>query len=121
MVRAEANENDSSVVNTSSLAVNLALPESRTGNVGWDYYFGPNRYEIMKDIAPEFGENVDFGWVIIGWINKHIVRNLFRFLENFIGNYGVNIIILVLIIRVVLSPLSYKSYISMAKTQSVET
>jgi YidC/Oxa1 family membrane protein insertase len=117
MIQTVANEYDSSIVNQSSLAVNMALPEGRSGSVGWDYYFGPNRYEIMKEVAPEFGENVDFGWVIIGWINKHIVRNMFRFLETFIGNYGINIIILVLIIRIVLSPLSYKSYISMAKTK----
>ncbi len=116
-IRAESSENDTSFVNFSSLSINMALPEGRSGNVGWDYYFGPNRYEIMKEVTPGFGENVDFGWVIIGWINKHIVRNMFRFLENFIGNYGVIIIILVLIIRVVLSPLSYKSYISMAKTK----
>ena len=117
VIRAEANEYDTSIVNQSSLGVNMALPEGGAGSVGWNYYFGPNRYEIMKDVAPEFGENVDFGWWVIGWINKHIVRNMFRFLEQFISNYGVIIILLVLIIRVVLSPLSYKSYISMAKTK----
>ena len=85
------------------------------GTAGFKYYFGPNDYEIMSAIAPEFGENVNMGWSILAGINKYFISYIFKFLEKFFTNYGVIILIMVLIIRLLLSPLTYKSHISMAK------
>jgi YidC/Oxa1 family membrane protein insertase len=63
---------------------------------------------------------VYFGWPIVRIINRYFIVNVFHFLEKFISNYGIIIIILVLLIRVLLLPLSYKSYISLAKTKVLQ-
>ncbi len=79
------------------------------------WYFGPNDYQIMKKITPSFGRNVELGWGIFGWINRYFIIPIFQWLESYISNYGIIIMILVLVIKLILSPLSYKSYLSMAK------
>lgn len=100
------------VVKTMSADVKVPLVNGATG---FSFYFGPNDLQIMRGVAANFEENIDFGWVIFGWISRYVIAPLFHFLEGFIANYGVIIIILVLIIKTVLFPLSYKSYISMGK------
>ncbi|PTB90872.1 membrane protein insertase YidC, partial [Marivirga lumbricoides] len=62
-------------------------------------------------------ENIYLGWFPISLVNKYIIINVFHVLEKFISNYGIIIIILVFLIKLALSPLSYKSYVSMAKTK----
>ncbi len=85
------------------------------GAASFSYYFGPNDLRLMRKVAPGFEENIDFGWMIFGWIGRFVIAPLFHFLEGFISSYGLIIILLVLIIKTVLFPLSYKSYISMGK------
>lgn len=84
-------------------------------NTNFKFYYGPNNYAILKDIAPDFSENVDLGWFIFAWINKFAIIPIFHFLEGFIDNYGVIIIIMVFILRIFLAPLTYKSHMGMAK------
>ncbi|MFP4096654.1 MAG: membrane protein insertase YidC [Cyclobacteriaceae bacterium] len=96
-------------------AVNMNLTDVNGGAIGYRYYFGPNNQQIMVDVAPDFEENINFGWPVVRWISKYPISYMFHWLEQFISNYGVIIIILVLVIKTILFPLSYKSYISMAK------
>jgi YidC/Oxa1 family membrane protein insertase len=69
----------------------------------------------MKNVTPDFEENVNMGWSVLSFINKYFVRIIFNFLERFFSNYGVIILIMVVIVRIILSPLTYKSHMSMAK------
>lgn len=94
----------------------LSLPM----NGGVDYYFGPNNYNILRKVAPEFDKNVDMGYVFVSWVNKYIIVNLFHWLEDFFDNYGVIIILIVFIIKLFLLPLTYKSYIGMAKMRVIK-
>jgi len=110
-------ELDKSVEKRMSASLVLGLSEN-AGSV--QYYFGPNNYNILKKIAPEFDKNVDMGYVIVSWVNKYIIVNLFHFLENYFSNYGVIIILLVFIIKLFLLPLTYKSYIGMAKMRVIK-
>ena len=82
------------------------------------FFFGPNAYPILrkygKDIDLE--ELVDLGWKWIAWFNRFVVIPIFNFLEkNVTLNYGLIIFLLTLIIKLVLFPLTYKSYLSQAK------
>jgi YidC/Oxa1 family membrane protein insertase len=79
------------------------------------FYFGPNDYKILGEIAPEFDRNVYLGWAIFAGVNKFLVMPIFHFFESFIPSYGIVIILLVIVIRSLLFPLAYKSYISMAR------
>jgi YidC/Oxa1 family membrane protein insertase len=68
-------------------------------------------------VTEGFSDNIYLGWPPINFVNKWLIIPIFNFLENYIGNYGIIIIILVLVIKILLAPLSYKSYVSMAKTK----
>ena len=92
----------------------VAMPLDN-GILAYRYFFGPNDQRVMDDVAPGFEENIDFGWAIFGWISKYVISPIFHFMEGFIGNYGLIIVLLVILVKTVLFPLSYKSYLSMAK------
>ena len=108
--------NDSSIVKIARAEYTLALDENGSN---LKYYFGPNNYQILKKMPNDFSENVDLGWPVISWFNKWMIVPLFNFLENYISNYGIIILILVFIVKLALSPLSYKSYVSMAKMKVI--
>jgi len=80
------------------------------------FYFGPNHYQTLKkqEIA-DLSRIVPLGWGIFGWINRFFVIPVFNFLDNYIGNYGLIILLLTVFIKLILLPLTYKSYISTAK------
>lgn len=81
-------------------------------------YFGPNEYTTLNSYDLELEEEMDLGWWLIGWINKGTTY-VFKFMERYISNYGLIIILLAVFIRLLMLPLSYKSYISMAKMRII--
>jgi YidC/Oxa1 family membrane protein insertase len=87
------------------------------GKSNYKFYFGPNDYSIIKTVAPSFGKNVKLSYDFLLPLTKYIFVPLFDFLESIVSNYGLLIILLVLIIKTALLPLTYKSYVSMAKTR----
>lgn len=94
---------------------------------GYDFafYFGPNKYSILRKVEVG-GERlslerlIPLGWGIFGWINRWCVIPVFDFLRNYIGSFGVIILILAVLIRLVISPMTYKSYVSMAKMRLIK-
>jgi len=101
-----------------NLQVPIADLHNNKGN--FTFYFGPNRYQTLRKVTEGFYKNVDLGWPVINLLTRFIIVPLFSFLEGFIANYGLIIIIMVLIIRGALFPLSYKSYVSMAKMKALK-
>lgn len=102
------------------LSTNMQVPYNRSGNQTYDfkYYLGPNDYRILKKMDIDLEETINLGTGIFAWVaifNKWIIIPIFNFLNGFISNYGFIILILTLIIKVVLFPLTYKSYLSQAK------
>ncbi|ASB50060.1 membrane protein insertase YidC [Alkalitalea saponilacus] len=83
----------------------------------FNFYFGPNHYYTLNSYGKdlEFNRLLPLGWGIFGWINRFAVIPVFNLLENRIASYGIIILILTLLIKLVLFPLTYKSYISTAK------
>jgi YidC/Oxa1 family membrane protein insertase len=110
-------EADSSIVR--SMATSLSIP-LQDGKVGFTYYFGPDEYKTLKRVTEGFEDNVDMGYFFVSWVNKYIIVNLFAFLEKFFTNYGVIIVIIVFLIKLALFPLTYKSYIGMAKMRVIK-
>lgn len=94
---------------------------------GYDFafYFGPNKYAILKKVAAADGEElhmerlIPLGWGIFGWVNRWCVIPVFDFLRNYIASFGIIILILVILVKLVISPLTYKSYVSMAKMRLI--
>ncbi|GHT14542.1 membrane protein insertase YidC [Bacteroidia bacterium] len=87
----------------------------RDQGIALAFYLGPNKYSILKSHEQQFEKIVPLGGWIIGWINRFVVIPIFDLLENHIASYGLIILILTLIIKLVLFPLTYKSYLSSAK------
>ena len=84
-------------------------------SVSYKYYFGPNKYSILKDIENEFHNNLYLGWIGVGGFNRYIIVPIFNFLEKITSNYGLIILFMVFLIRIVVTPLTFKSHLSMAK------
>ncbi len=114
-MEAATNLADSSVVKSLSSQILIPTQDVLSGKGEFTYYFGPNDYKILKHIGNDFDKNLDLGWGIFSYVNKWLIIPAFDFLEKFIGNYGIIIMLLVLYIKTILFPLTYKSYLSMAK------
>ena len=107
-------------------AAKMTVPyNAQTEAYDFAFYFGPNKYSILKKIDVG-GKDlylerlIPLGWGIFGWINRWCVIPVFDFLRNYIGSFGIIILILAVLIRLVISPLTYKSYISMAKMRLIK-
>ena len=116
-IHTEADENDTTFVKYAD--VNMLVPMSNLagGEGNFKYYFGPNNFQVQKKVTEGFSKNVYLGWKLFSWFNRWLIIPIFNFLDKYLNNYGIIIIILVFIIKLLLSPLSYKSYVSMAKTK----
>lgn len=84
-------------------------------NYNMEWYIGPNDYQILKKYDRNIKEIINLGWGIFGYINRLVFVPVFNFLQGFIGNYGIIIILLTIVVRIIMSPLVYKSYLSSAK------
>ncbi len=95
----------------------LSLPYSgeESNSYKMHFYFGPNDYKLLKKYDLGLENLVSLGRNIIRWINEYVIINLFNWLGRYISNYGLIILVLTLIIKMVLFPLTFKSYISQAK------
>ncbi len=106
---------DTGTVKTAQMTLFIPKANGATEGAGFTYFFGPNKYSLLQNVTEGFSKNLNIGWPPILWVNKFLIIPIFKFLEMYIGNYGVIIMILVLIVKLILSPLSYKSYLGMAK------
>ncbi|MCK6618145.1 MAG: membrane protein insertase YidC [Cyclobacteriaceae bacterium] len=114
-IETAVNEADTSVVKRANIRLFIPLAELGGKGSTYSFYFGPNDYQTIGKVAPDFAKNVYLGWPPVYWINKFVIFPVFHFLTKVINNFGLIIIILVILLRIVLLPLSYKSYLSMAK------
>ena len=80
-----------------------------------EFYYGPNLYKTLASYEQGYEEVVPLGGWLIGWVNKYVVINVFYWLSKYISNYGLIILILTLIIKILIFPLTFKSYASQAK------
>ncbi len=88
-----------------------------------NFFFGPNKYNLLRKISKNYEAGNDIkldkllnlGWGIFGWVNKFLIIPIFNFLSTFIHNYGLIILLLTIIIKMMLMPFTYKSYLSTAK------
>lgn len=105
--------------------IRLPLENSSTETIPMRFYFGPNHYNTLRTYSQQYeaGSEYDLelekliplGWGIFGWVNRFLVIPVFNFLENYISNYGIIILLLTIFIKILLFPLTYKSYISTSK------
>lgn len=102
---------------TKYYASSLKYPKASNGDLQLplSIYLGPNKFEILDSYDAGFEKLIPLGWGILGWINRGIVLNVFNWLEAYGINYGLIILIIAVLIKMILFPLTYQSYRSMAK------
>ncbi|QDO94097.1 membrane protein insertase YidC [Formosa sediminum] len=83
-------------------------------NAPLKFYFGPTDNKILKQYAYNLDDSIPFGWGIFGWINRYVFVPIFAFLSGMMP-YGIAIIVMTILVRIVMSPVTYKSYLSQAK------
>ena len=89
-------------------------------NYSMKWYYGPSDYNQFKNYkGTDLGETADLGWGIFGTINRWIFIPIFGMLQGFMGNYGLIIILMTIVVRILMSPLVYKSYVSSAKMKVI--
>lgn len=96
-------------------AADLDFSAQKDNHYTFNFFFGPNQYKVLKAQGNDFQKIIKMGWGPMGWINMFITVPIFDFLDGFHLGYGLIILILTLILKGVLFPLTYKSYQSMAK------
>lgn len=97
----------------------ITMPFSAIDDQSYDFsfYFGPNKYNVLRKYKLDFERQIPLGWgfFLMQWINRYAVIPVFNFLEGFNLNYGIIILILTILLKIVLFPIAYKTYMSSAK------
>lgn len=95
--------------------IGLKYDAGNISSIPMKFYFGPNHFNTLKKYDLELEKLIPLGWGIFGWINRIAVIPVFNFLDNYISSYGIIILILTILLKLVLLPLTFKSYMSSAK------
>jgi YidC/Oxa1 family membrane protein insertase len=101
----------------------LKTPLALTGgelNYNMKWFYGPSDYNLLKKYeGTNLDETADLGWGIFGFLNRTVFYPVFNFLKGFLSNYGLIIILMTIVVRLIMSPLVYKSYLSSAKMKVI--
>ncbi|SNR15622.1 membrane protein insertase YidC [Tenacibaculum jejuense] len=112
-------DQDSIYTKTFSLNTPLALKNGEL-NYNMEWYYGPTDYNLLSTYkGTDLSEISDLGWGIFGFLNRTIFYPVFNVLKGFIGNFGLIIILMTIVVRIILSPVLYKSYLSSAKMKVI--
>jgi YidC/Oxa1 family membrane protein insertase len=84
------------------------------------FYFGPNHYKTLKKLDVDLERVIELGMSVIRWVNVGLVIPLFNWLGKYIGNYGIIILLMTIIIKILIFPFTYKSYMSTAKMKALK-
>ncbi len=112
-----ADENDEDHLKILSASMNLAFDARLDNTYPMRFYFGPNHYQTLRSYEMDLERQIPLGWgfFLMSWINRYAVIPVFNFLSGFNLNYGIIILILTILLKIVLIPIAYKTYISQAK------
>lgn len=95
-----------------SLSIPYAKPNE---SIGMRMYFGPNHFKTLKKYDLELEKQINLGWKIFGWLNRFLTIPIFNALDSLNLNYGIIILILTIILKILLLPIAYKTILSSAK------
>ncbi|MBO5193692.1 MAG: membrane protein insertase YidC, partial [Bacteroidales bacterium] len=88
--------------------------------IPFEFYFGPNHFKTLKGYDQKYEKIIPLGGWLVNWISRWVIIPVFNFLGRFISNYGIVILLLTLLIKLVISPLTIKSYMSSAKMSAIK-
>ena len=98
-----------------SAAINIPYAHQENEKFGMKLYFGPNEFKTLKNYDLDLEKQINLGWKIFGWLNRLLTIPVFNFLNGFDLNFGINILVLTIILKLLLLPIAYKTVLSSAK------
>jgi len=113
---------DSVTVAQATATLQLQVPAGNSATIPLAMYYGPNDYKILKKYGLQMENLVNLGqgmFAFVKWINRWIILPVFDFFKKFIDSYGLVILLLTFFIRLIISPLTYSSYLSGAKMKAL--
>ncbi len=115
-------EEDDEFLKHMSASINLAYDARQDNTYPMRHYFGPNHYQTLRSYDLDMERQIPLGWgfFIMSWINRFAVIPIFNYLSGFNLNYGIIILILTILLKIVLMPIAYKTYISQAKMRALK-
>ncbi len=102
---------------TMDVELDIPFGFGKVSNIPLKFYFGPNKFYTLKSYHLDLERQIPIGWgfFLLAWINEYIVIPVFNFLGGLGWNYGIVILVLTLLLKLVLFPIAYKTYMSSAK------
>ena len=88
-------------------------------SVPYEFYFGPNHFNTLKSFGQKYEKIIPLGGWLVGWFTRYAIIPMFNFFSRFISNFGLIILLMTLVIKLVVFPLTSKSYMSSAKMQAL--
>ena len=114
-------ENDESHnLMTCTASMRYDFKSSEAVRYNTDFYFGPNDFRILKSYDRGYEKVIPLGGWLVGWFTRYVIIPLFDFLHRGISNFGIIILIMTIIIKLIVSPFTFKSYSSTAKMQAIK-
>ena len=115
-------EEDDASHNLMACSAKMRTPLNINGNttIPFDFYFGPNHFKTLKAYDRKYEKIIPLGGWLVGWISRFFIIPCFDFLGRFISNYGIVILLMTLLLKIVVSPLTIKSYMSSAKMSALK-
>lgn len=102
-----------------SMYADLEIPyeSNQEVNLSFSFYFGPNNYYTLRSYDLDLERQIPLGWsfFLMAWINIYIVIPVFNFLGSYGWNYGIVILVLTILLKIILLPIAFKTYMSSAK------
>ena len=97
-----------------------------TAGYDFSFYLGPNKFSTLKKLTDKDGKSLEMeriiplGWIFSSYVSRYVVIPVFDFLQRYIANFGLIILILTILVKLVIFPLTYKSYLSTAKMRVIK-
>lgn len=110
-------QNSDHYLKTMNSLIGLPYDPRNDQTIDLSFYYGPNKYKIYKkmDLGLEHQIQLGWGFFLLSWINRFAIIPVFNFLEGFGWNYGIIILVLTLLLKLILLPVAYRTYTSSAK------
>lgn len=89
-------------------------------SVPYEFYFGPNHFNTLKSFGRKYEKIIPLGGWLVGWFTRYAIIPMFNWFSRFFSNFGLIILLMTLVIKTVVFPLTYKSFSSSAKMQALK-
>lgn len=115
----ESNVHHNLMACSASMRSDLNVNSDRV-TIPFEFYFGPNSFRTLKSFGQKYEKIIPLGGWLVGWISRIVIIPCFDLIGRFISNYGIVILLMTLLIKLVISPLTIKSYMSSAKMNVIK-